>query len=290
MIHTKALWVAVMILSFSLGQTVLAANKQTVRVRFVLQQYTAQYRDIPTVQTRAEELLTKYLNERLPFLRFSKNDGVYTLLCVLAVRDATASPAGQEVGLHVSLSGPGLSATRTYWLTFRSASAAAASVPTEEELLALLNAIWASADYNKLVARLLSRVPISSSGVFVRTDLLLGWVLPFTKMDLCMDDQSRLQVENELAIPPVRLHNPYRAVVVGSFEPPTPDVHPELRDNVFGQLQPTGSPSEAPQLQQLRNVPTENVTVTSVTVNDYKPLGKACVPVPPDVLAGGSGK
>lgn len=284
--------VAALMLMFTVGGA-SAQNRVSVAVDFTLAEpsYLAELRaeEIERFQREAAALIARSLQEEIAFLSFSAGDsGDYRLGFRLDRRDpgeGSALSSINEVGLHATIEGPGVGDQDIYWMVYRPKSAFAEPLGTVDDMLRELGLKLSGADYNRLSEELLSRISISQSAELWEEPL--GWIIPFQRSDLCVDERSRLEIVNLVSSDVGQTERRYIAEPSIDFDPDG-TVPPEI-ERLRHHLLSEAVPDQA-RLDELRRaVSGRRVVVKGIYVIDYLFKPSACerIATPDEAFAEG---
>lgn len=154
--------------------------------------------EITQLETDAGSLLAAELGRRIGYLDFRPSDSAnYQVQFVVARRSAapggTAADALAQIGVFARLRGTSPMTREVYWLTLRRPEDALMPVGTPADILDQLRLkLRLNADYNLLSDSLLVHVPLADSATSLGDPF--GWLLPFSRDEVCLDLQSRLQI------------------------------------------------------------------------------------------------
>ncbi len=283
----------------------LAAEAQKPRVQVEFDVAESDYVDLFTpagldsLRRDAARLIADTLEARLPVLEVTTAPPADYRLVVTVDRQDSAgvSPLQLDRGLYVQLVGPDSSTTRSWWTLFRPGGGTGtglvvAGVPVRRTFLEQLRISLIKADFDDLVERHLSRVPIARSArrLDAPAPLGFGWVAPVVRDSLCLARGNPVRVlvlvPNPLdTVPDRRL---YLATLRSDFDAtrlfgdPPPQEWRALTGGVFAKPEP----SDQPDLGFVQS--DTSVVVTGIFLLQYDPAGRdLCrrVPTPTEAEA-----
>jgi hypothetical protein len=229
-------------------------------------------------------LIAEQLSTRVGFVRFVVGqNAAHRLTFSLDRRERTSTGPFEERGLWAKLTMPDSSRSEVYWLPVRPADRAHLPVGSAPELLNELRLLLSHADLELLKVELLAQVPISTRALAWASPL--GWALPFSHRELCMKNQTRLKIVNELPSGGIRLELPYLASVSGNFQssPTSPELQ-AFQQRIFT------IPAQTERLDELRRALSGGgVKVLGVYVTHYQHDESACRNEPIRPPTGGGG-
>lgn len=282
------------VLTLSLCSTAHAADKPQVAVRFKVE--ASAYRQhfgtqAASVESHAALVVIQALKQHVQFADFDtagNQPPPYTLTVSLAVADPNTDVAAQPVWLITSLTGPGGAASaRWRWRKFREAAADCGGLrddrdctwPDELEFLKELQVLLAAPSlYTDLVGGVFQDVSIAKSGKFVLQPVN-GWVLPFRQEDMCLGQDTKLRIVNDIATDQTTFHSKFRADVEGPWG------HPP--DSIFTTLSDGEDAADNNKKVLLQQFP-DKVVVRGVYLVHYQHLDENCGGAIPPATAPGS--
>jgi hypothetical protein len=255
-----------------------------VRVELVMPRYRDKFANRPAIETKVAKLFAEYLTTNVGFLRFAVNDTTlpYRLSFLLDRLDRSSTSSFAEVGFWVRLDRPGEQKVESYWLPFRTSDQSLTGVGTETEFVTAIGAKLAHANADSLRIGILRWVPITEIGL--PTLHPVGIALPFPLLDLCMKRESTIQFVAELR-GNVTIEQPFKAHIVGSFQPQTsPSLEAErFLNGGFAKVM------EAVALGELTpSIAQKAVTVKKIFVTSYVHDPTACANRSPRGIEGGA--
>lgn len=265
-----------------------ALAQMEVDVVFHLQD--ARYRsrfgaNAPTVEAMIADSIARALSDRVGYLRLVPGSGSeYALVLTLDRQDRQSTSRFPERGIWAGLKIPGGTVQEFYWKTLRPAEEALAAVGSDVDVAADVARLFRG-EIRQLQDSLLNRVPISDDGLAWNSPI--GWVLPFSRRDLCMKNQSRLVFVNDVPAGQLRVERWDTATVTSEFAltPPVDPDHQRFLHRLFSE--PLDGQNMDDHLRQALQQGTAKVT--AVYVIEYQPeLGCHAEPTPP-VVGGGGG-
>ena len=212
--------------------------------------------DIEGAEKDAAEQIAARLNRPPRFLRFGPAGAAAVLrFRVVAKAPPTATTALKEIGIVADVTGDVARGEPAYW-TLRRQDDIRGTPATRKELAAEIADAVARND-DALTRDVLSRVPIAQTSAIWKDPW--GWIIPFTRRDLCMDVGSRLEVANEVrqGFGPRRLSLP--AEMRGEFDPEDVAAPGDLRHHIFVEA------LDHPDLQVLKAAAAPRVAAVRVT-------------------------
>ncbi|HET9984246.1 MAG TPA: hypothetical protein VFQ38_11685 [Longimicrobiales bacterium] len=237
------------------------------------------------VELAIADTVAVQLARRIGFVRFVANTAAdYRLVLTVDRRDRGSAGAFDERGIWARLESPEAGSAEIYWLVLRPADAATRPVGSAVNLRAEVAALLERADLGLLKEKLLRNVPISHGGL--PWDRPVGWAIPLTHDDLCIQDLSVLRVVSTVKEGAMTLARSYDASVTGVFvvAPPVPAKAQQFLKRVF--TEPVDESRRAEIGDAIRR---GAVTVSAVYVLDYQP-DPDCRPTPlPPQLPGPGG-
>jgi len=190
--------------------------------------------EIKEIEEQAAARIAVTLQERLRFLVISDGTSAGYGITLELDDPPQASPLG-ELDAYLRMHDPDGESRRILWHPFRKGIDALRSLGSPTEMVAEVDAKVATADFEMLVDSLLSRIPITNEGATWEDPL--GWVIPFAMEDLCIDQGSSLLVQTVVLTGAGPQAMPYRAKVLGVFQPTAFPAHLErFRRGIFSQV------------------------------------------------------
>lgn len=252
------------------GSTAQSPTTVAVSVELAVDRFKQR---LPNIGPSLANMFAAFLGQRVGFLRFAVADTTpaHRLTFVLDRRERGSSAAFAEVGFWIRLERPGDPQIERYWLPVRPADQSTAGVGSEEEFLSEVEAKLVHADAGPLRDEVLRNVPITQLALPQANPP--GWALTFRHLDLCIRNNSLLQIVNQLPAGAMWLEKRFEAEVVSEFQvqgQPTPDVLPFL-GGVFSQ--PTTPQSTIELTTSIGQGP---VRVKEVFVVSYRHDPNAC--------------
>jgi len=273
-----------------------AGDKPQVAVRFKVE--ASAYRQhfgaqAPGVENHAAQVVLQALKQHVQFADFdtvSNPPPPFTLTVSLAVADPNTDVAAQPVWLITSLTGTGgASSARWRWRKFREAAADCGGLrddrectwPDESEFLKELQLLLTAPSlYTDLVSGVFQEVSIANSGKFV-VQPVNGWVLPFRQEDMCLGQDTKLRIVNDIATEQTTLRGKFRADVEGPWGHPPDSMFTTLADGEDG-----ADNNKKTLLQQFP----DKVVVRGVYLVHYQHLDENCgTAIPPATAPGSDG-
>lgn len=239
----------------------------------------------PAVESTIADSIAAALAERVGFLRLTPGGGSeYRLVFTLDRQDRQSTSQFPERGIWARLEVPGGPLEEFYWKTLRPAEQALAPVGSDVDVAAEVARLFRG-EIRQLQHDLLNQIPISQDGLAWSSPL--GWVLPFSRRDLCMKNQSRLVFVNDVPAGQLRVERRDTATVTSEFAL-TPPVDPDYQRYLHRLFsEPLDGQNMDDHLRQALLQGTAKVT--AVYVIEYEPeLGCRAEPTPP-VVGGGGG-
>ncbi len=236
------------------------------------------------LEKRIATLIAERLGTRVGFVRFVVGQSAeYRLTFSLDRSERTSTGRFDERGLWARLTLPDSSRSEIYWLPVRTADRAHLAVGTATELQSELRLLLTHANLESLKTELLAQVPIATRALAWASPL--GWALPFSHRDLCMKNQTRLKIVNELPSGDVRLELPYQASVSGKFQPSSTNQELQpFQQRIFT------IPAQTDRLDELRRALNGGqVKVLGVYVTQYQHDESVCRSEPLRPTTGGPG-
>lgn len=278
-----------------------AAEKPVVGVAFELAE--SDYRDeftadeLATIEAVAAERFAALLAGKLGFARFVTDvpaDGEYRLVVTLDRREKDAVGIAVEVGFHIRLEGPGLGELEPVYWIFRGRERWREGLPVTLPFLAEIEHSMTLRDHFGLADQLLKNVPLTADSELLTAEVPRpGWVLPFTRRDLCLDLNTRFQFVHEVRTTLMTRQTRYEGVATGTLNPGLeggPRVFCEVTAGTSGA---TGDPDrQTAALDELKTTPPENLRLLAVYVQDYRRAESLCSDQddPENVSFGGGGQ
>lgn len=240
------------------------------------------------VERAIADTVAVQLARRIGFVRFLANTAAdYRLVLSVDRRDRGSAGAFDERGIWARLESPDAPSAEIYWLVLRPADAATRPVGSAANLRAEVATLLEHADLGLLKEKLLRNVPISHSAL--PWDRPVGWAIPLTHDDLCIQDMSVLRVVSTVRQGAMSLARSYDATVTGSFavDPPVPAAAQQFLRRVF--TEPVDVAHRADIAAAIRS---GALTVKAVYVLDYQPAPDCHpAPLPPSTVGhGGTGR
>lgn len=214
--------------------------------------------------------LIRKLNERIGFLKFSSGGRAdYQLAVNLGPKEKLTSALlladlPRKVGFYVELTGNKVTKF-AYW-PFRSEILYHEPIGTVDELKQLIEDNLNELDYTtKLINEALQFIPIANKGELWRDDLTdIGWVIPFSESELCMDQDTILKVINSFQVSD-------DLWISKTFSAKT---NTDYRGNILSLAYETEK--QKVDLKRLREVAIEKYRFDKVYVVDYKRIDTSC--------------
>jgi hypothetical protein len=176
-----------------------AGDKPDVQIRFRLAEpdYLTGFTnaEVGWIEQQVGHALVERLGPEFRFVDFGTATGPEHVLTV-ELRRAGSS---QEVGYHANLEGPSALSDPIYSV-FRPDTAAGDAVGTKQALARELKERLSSIDHDRIGKQLLGKVPIPAAGTQLLKRPWLGFKIPFTLSELCMDKDSLLLIENTIPV------------------------------------------------------------------------------------------
>lgn len=228
--------------------------KPAVQVVFEIREPTYRQRfadvQIPQIESTAASEVARSLGTRFEFLTFATTTQPWQLLVGLG----NASGMGpRDVALHVDLAFEGeslLGEDEPFALPFRrdeqwltSLGDAQGRALVAEIQTALTAALRSQAD--PLVDRVLGRIRLASVAHLSISAHDVGWILPFSKAELALDDDSRFVLRARIELPDQVL-TPEQPLRASGETSATGSVPPEFRLKIRARL------TDAEQAEELR--------------------------------------
>lgn len=266
-----------------------AAAQQPTEVDVVVHLQDQRFRDrfgaaAPAVEAMMADSIAAALSEQVGFVRLVPGGGSpYVLVFALDRQDRQSTTRFPERGIWAALTVPGGGLPEFYWKTLRPAEAALAPVGRDVDLAAETARLFRG-EIGAIQDSLLARIPISSDGLAWNSPL--GWVLPFSRRDLCMKNQSRLAFVNDVPAGALRVERWDTAAVTSEFaiDPPVEPAHQRFLHRLFSE--PVDGQHMDDRLRQA--LLQGSAKVTAVYVIEYRPeFGCRSEPTPPAVPGGG---
>lgn len=238
----------------------------------------------PAVEAMIADSIARALADRVGYLRMVPGGGSeYALVLTLDRQDRQSTSSFPERGIWAGLKIPGGTVQEFYWKTLRPAEEALAAVGSDVDVASDVARLFRG-EIRQLQDSLLNRIPISDDGLAWSSPL--GWVLPFSRRDLCMKNQSRLVFVNDVPAGQLRVERWDTAAVTSEFalSPPVDPDHQRFLHRLFSE------PLDGQNMDDhLRRALQEGTAkVTAVYVIEYQPeLGCHADPTPPVVGGGG---
>jgi len=234
-----------------------AAAKTPVTVKFVLKAYDGQFdtAEVETIQRQVTEQIAARLGEHARFLEYVTQDGnAFIVTATLQPRLASErSGAPGEVVFHFKLEGPRVQANPEF-VVFRPANDIG-SIPGVEGFVKEIDLRLSEQIYRNQLRPLLLRVPIATTGKLLSSPAA-GWLLPYGRVEICLDPDSQLGIEHTVQITGGVLRPKLFAHADGDFE-----------GHILGR---PVNPSEFQ--QQLGTLPADQVSIGSIWVTEYRDL------------------
>ncbi len=233
-----------------------AVTKTPVTVTFVLKAYDGQFdaSEIETIQRRAAEQIVARLNQHARFLEYTTQSGsAFILSATLHPRSAgERSGAPGEVVVEFKLQGPRVQGNPEF-VVFRPANDTG-GIPGVEGFVKEVDIRLPEQIYRDQLRPLLLRIPIAKTGTLL-SNPAAGWLLPYGRVELCLDPDSQLGIEHTVQ-------------VTGGV------LRPKLLAHADGDLQGhiLGRPVNPTEFQQLGAFPPDQVSVDAIWVTDYRDL------------------
>jgi hypothetical protein len=233
-----------------------AASKTPVTVKFVLKAYDGQFDagETAALQKRAAEQIVGRLRQYAPFFEYTTQSGsAFTLTVTLQPRlVAERKGAPAEVVAHFQLDGPRVK-TNPEFVVFRPASDTG-GIPGVDGFVKEVDIKVSEQAYRDHLRPLLLRIPIAKTGTVVSNPA--GWLLPYGRVELCLDPDSQLDIEHTVRVGEAVLR-------------------PKLPAHADGELQGhiLGRPVNLTEFQQqLGALSPAQVSVNAIWVSDYRDL------------------
>lgn len=211
--------IVTIVMALTLCNVTHGADKPNVKVkaRIVETSYVAQFSGAarpgsPETSDRSsldwlEKNIAAYIASRLgrefKFLNFSPagsevlSDNQY----VLTVKLDRAAPATEAVGFHIGLDGPD-TVSESEYLQFRNDQAAGEALGDKDAFFTEIELKLNQSSFLGIGAKLLKFVALSAEKATLIKGPILGWTMPYTRSQLCIDKGSKISVVNGIPMPP----------------------------------------------------------------------------------------
>lgn len=257
---------------------VIAADRPSVVVTFELNEPRLQNAFKPAqrkqVESLAADALAKRLGERIGFMAFSSQPpGAYSLIVRLEATAESTSTLFKETILRAELNMPGAASRSLRW-RFRPADRYGDPSGGVEGLVREIDLRTKDIDFSALIRDVLGQVPIAREAQIWKDPV--GWVIPYRKVDLCMDFHSVLRIENMLPSGAGPVLKEFKARASADFAPRGPSAN-AFRGQIFTEPMPAQDG-----IAELRSARSEDVTIRGVYVVEYMQLAPCTGPVSVD--------
>lgn len=229
------------------------------------------------LQAKAAQAVASWLDQQMGFVDFEAgSSGPHRLVLHLEVAPDAGTRPYKETQLRLELLGQP-TAQPLVW-RFRPDDRFGEPTGGVDGLVREIGLRLGGIDKQALVRQVLSRVPIASEAQLWKDPV--GWVIPYSRTDLCMDLRSLLHIENMMPSGAGPVLKEYDARATGDFKPP--EAQPAaatLRGRVF--TEPQTSPEG---LAELGRAKADQVAIRAVYIVEYQPLATCSRPVPPEAV------
>lgn len=239
-----------------------AGDKPDVQIQFRLAEpdYLTGFTDaeVGWIEQQVGAALVERLGPEFRFVDFGTAAGAEHVLTVELHRAGSS----QEVGYHVNLAGA--SALRdAIYSVFRPDTAAGDAVGSKESLARELTERLNSIDHDRIGKQLLGKIPIPAAGTELLKRPWLGFKIPFTQSELCMDKDSLLLIENTIPVDEFMVEEAFEATserVTAAGDTPST----ALAGPIYTRVKP-GQDLEA----ELKSADPTKVVIRMIYVIDY---------------------
>lgn len=263
--------------------------------------------ELTWLEDHIEKYLTGRLSSNFQFLEFSAVTGEIPVACkdkvttdggntarsgdgtgtayTLSFRLDHASMDTEAVGFHVNLDGPD-STGETVYLQFRNDQAAGDALGDKEALNTEVKVRMSALSFEDIGMRLLKLVALPAGEAKLMHSPLLGWMMPYTRSQLCIDQGTIIKVKNQVPIPPLgAVERTYTGRALALINPGESRIS-QLNRPLF-----TEADVGQPRLNELQSADPQQVVVEKMYIIEYRAINErsACDPVipPTDVNFGG---